>query len=407
MTFLPSTTAKVSRSLFYLLIVVMPACGGGGGSAQSPGPAPPPVGYVYASPVDNGDTWSVANAADQGVNPGSLEDMMDAVEAGQFAAIDSIAIARGGELVFDETIRTELADNDSRVGNTNLAMHGQFSVSKSITSIVVGIAIDEGYISGVDVPYLGLFSYSGYDNWDERKNDMTLQHVLTMQLGLEWNEWDPPYTSPDNQLNRFYASAHDFSKALLDLPMTSNPGTVFAYNTAATVSLGQAVENSVPTPLIDFGINELMLPLGITDIEVTRTPTGLPDGGGGFYLRTRDAAKFGQLLLNDGTWNGERIVSGEWLSESLVPAAELGWADPEQWDWQVTGYGYQWWTGFYDIDGEILDTWVAWGFGGQWVIAIPSLELVVAINSNGFDGSDDAINQGHALVRRHILPALQ
>jgi len=385
----------------------MPACGGGGGSAQSPDPTPPPVGYVYARPVDNGDSWPVANAADQGVNPGLLEDMMDAVEAGQFAAIDSIAIARGGELVFDETIRTELADNDSRVGNTNLAMHGQFSVSKSITSIVVGIAIDEGYISGVDVPYLSLFSYADYDNWDERKNDMMLQDVLTMRLGLEWNEWDPPYTSPDNQLNRFFESEHDFSKSLLDLPMFADPGTEFAYNTVATISLGQAVENAVPTPLIDFGLNELMLPLGITEIEVTRTPTGLPDGGGGFYLRTRDAAKFGQLLLNDGTWNGERIVSSAWLGESLVPVSELGWVDPEQWDWQVTGYGYQWWTGFYDNDGAIVDTFVAWGFGGQWVIVMPSLDLVVAINSNGFDGSDDAINQGHVVVVQYILPALQ
>ena len=100
---------------------------------------------------------------------------------------------------------------------------------------------------------------------------MTLEHVLTMQLGLDWNEGDPPYSSPDNQWNRFYFNEHDFAKALLDLPVVADPGTVFAYNTAATVSLGQAVENAVPLMLDDFGISELMLPLGITDIEVTRT----------------------------------------------------------------------------------------------------------------------------------------
>jgi len=341
------------------------------------------------------------------MNIGLLEGMMHAVDAGQFPAIDSITIARGGELVFDETIRTRLDDMDSRVGNVNLAMHAQFSVSKSITSIIVGIAIDEGYIAGVDVPYLSLFPYPSYSNWDERKNDMTLKHVLTMRLGLAWNEWDPPYTSPDNQLIRFQASEHDLSKALLDLPMSADPGAEFAYNTVATVSLGQVVENTAPLPLVDFGVNELMLPLGITDIEITRTPTGLPDGGSGFYLSTRDTAKFGQLLLNGGTWNGERIVSGAWLSESLVPVSDLGWADPEQWDWQVTGYGYQWWNGFYDNNGEIVDTYVAWGFGGQWIIVMPSLDLVVAINSHGFDGSDDAINQAHVLVTRHILNALE
>ncbi len=236
---------------------------------------------------------------------------------------------------------------------------------------------------------------------------MTLEHVLTMQLGLQWNEFDPPYTSPDNQWNRFYFNEHDFAKALLDLPIVADPGTEFAYNTAATVSLGQAVENSVPLMLDDFGITELFFPLGITEIEVTRTPTGLANGGGGFYLRTRDAAKFGQLLLNNGTWNGERIVSGEWLAASLIPQTAMAWAEPDQWDWQVTGYGYQWWTGFYEHGGATVDAWVAWGYGGQWVVAMPSLDLVVAVNSNGYDGGDAALNQAHALIAQHILPALQ
>jgi CubicO group peptidase (beta-lactamase class C family) len=167
------------------------------------------------------------------------------------------------------------------------------------------------------------------------------------------------------------------------------------------------VENVVPMSLIDFGLNELMLPLGITEIEVTRTPTGLPNGGGGFFLRTRDAAKFGQLLLNDGTWNGETIVSSEWLAESVVPRTAISWPDPSQWDWQVTGYGYQWWTGYYESGDAIVESIVAWGFGGQWVIALPSLDLVVAINSDGYDGGDAALNQAHALVALHILPALR
>jgi CubicO group peptidase (beta-lactamase class C family) len=358
-------------------------------------------------PEDRGDAWGVAHASTQSVDVVALEAMMDAVLGGGFDVIDSIAIARGGELIFDETIRTELAANDAEVDNTELAMHAQFSVSKSITSLVVGIAIDEGYIAGVDVPYLELFPYTGYENWDDRKNDMTLEHVLTMQLGLQWNEFDPPYTSPDNQWNRFYFNEHDFAKALLDLPIIADPGTEFAYNTAATVSLGQAVENSVPLMLDDFGITELFFPLGITEIEVTRTPTGLANGGGGFYLRTRDAVKFGQLLLNDGTWNGERIVSGEWLAASLIPQTAMAWAEPDQWNWQVTGYGYQWWTGFYEHGGTAVDTWVAWGYGGQWVVAMPSLDLVVAVNSNGYDGGDAALNQAHALIAQHILPAVK
>lgn len=407
MNTLTAIADRAARLLFYGLILGAPACGGGGSGTPPAPPPPPSIGFVYEVPEDRGDSWTIAHASTQGVDTEALEAMMDAVLAGEFDVIDSIAIARGGELVFDETIRTELADNDADVGNTVLAMHAQFSVSKSITSLAVGIAIDEGHIAGVDVPYLGLFPYTEYANWDERKNDITLEHVLTMQLGLQWNEFDPPYSSPDNQWNRFYFNEHDFAKALLDLPMVADPGTQFAYNTAATVSLGQAVQNSVPLMLDEFGTTELFFPLGITEIEVTRTPTGLANGGGGFYLRTRDAAKFGQLLLNDGRWNGDRVVSSEWLAASVVPRTEIAWANPADWDWQVTGYGYQWWTGFYEHATEIVETWVAWGYGGQWVVAMPSLDLVVAINSNGYDGGDAALNQAHRLIREHVLPALQ
>ena len=85
----------------------------------------------------------------------------------------------------------------------------------------------------------------------------------------------------------------------------------------------------------------------------------------------------------------------------------MTWASPARWDWQVSGYGYQWWTGFYEHAGTTVDTWVAWGYGGQWVVAMPALDLAIAINSNGYDGGDAALNQAHKLIREHILPALQ
>jgi CubicO group peptidase (beta-lactamase class C family) len=255
------------------------------------------------------------------------------------------------------------------------------------------------------VPFLDLFSYADYANWDARKRDITLKHVLAMQAGLEWNESNPPYTSPENQLNRFIERETDYAKAFLDLPLAADPGTQFAYNTVATVALGQAIENSVPMAIIDYGLDSLFLPLGITEIEVLTTPTGLPNGGSGFYLKTRDTLKFGQLLIDGGSWNGQRIVSEAWLDESLEPRTLIGWGNPQDWDWQLEGYGYQWWLGYYEVGGQEYEAWVAWGFGGQWIIAIPELELSIAINANGYDGSDEALNQGHALVRQYILPA--
>ena len=396
-----------SHGLVLLVSGFLAACSGGGGGdkGSTPPDNTPPVAYTYELPAGRSDGWTVASAAEHGIAIAELETMMNDIRAGQFPSIDAIVIARNGELVFDETIRTAIDEEDRRVGNADPAMHAQFSASKSITSLAVGIAIDEGYIDGVDTQYLSLFPYTDYENWDERKNDITLQHVLAMQLGLAWNEWDPPYFSPGNQLLRFYAEQVDYSKALLDLPVAADPGTAFAYNTVATVSLGQAIENAVPMSLIDFGASELMAPLGITDIELLTTPTGLPNAGGGFYFRTRDMVKFGQLLLNGGTWNGNRVISEEWISESLTSRTDIGWNNPDDWDWQIDGYGYQWWLGHYDHEGVQRDTYVAWGFGGQWLVAIPSLELVIAVNSHGYDGSDSALNEAHAVIRRYVLGA--
>ncbi len=353
------------NKLILVPVLLLTACGGSD-SGSAP-PVPPPVAYNYTAPADRNDGWGVASAADHGLPVAVLEDMMNDIRAGQFPNIDSIAIARNGVLVFDEIIRTSTAYDDDLIGNNDLSIHRQFSASKSVVSLMVGIAIDEGYIADVGVPYLSLFPYQGYLNWDARKDDMTLEHVLGMRLGLLWDEWDPPYSSTQNQLIRFYDENVDYSKGLLDLVLVTDPGSVFAYNTVATISLGQMVENAVPMSLLDYMNNKLILPLNITNFQFLTTPTGLPNGGASFYFRSRDMAKFGQLALDGGLWNGQRIVTSSWIDSSMTPLSNIGFTQPEEWDWQVDGYGYQWWTGYYD---------------------------------------DGGVNEAHALVRNYILAAL-
>lgn len=391
---------------YVILSALLAACGGSGGGgapAESPDSA-----YRYAPPAVTHDGWPVAHAADMGMDPASFEGLVAAVDRGEFPNIDAVAVARDGELVFDRVFRTSLDAEDRRVGNTDLAVHAQFSATKSIMSLLVGIAIDDGVFAGVETAYLDLFDYPSIDNPDPRKAEMTLGDVLAMRLGLDWDEWTPSYTSADNQLISFYADEVDYSKALLDLPMVADPGTQFAYNTAATISLGQAIENRAPLTLVDYGSSRLLAPLEIDAVEFLETPTGLPNGGGGFYFRTRDMVKFGQLLLDGGSWNGARIVSEAWIDASLEPRTEIAWAEPDKWDWQLAGYGYQWWLGYYEIGDEFVDCWVAWGFGGQWIVVVPSLMLVVAVNSRGYDGSDAALNEGHAIVRRYLVePAIR
>lgn len=395
----------LSSSLLFLLLS---ACGGDTSSNSGTGSGGgSPAGYTYQSPANIGDGWTVGDAGDQGMSVQRLEDMMDAIDSGEYPIIDSIAIASQGTLVFNETVRTQLDDKDSWVGNGDLSMHAQFSASKSVASILVGIAIDLGDISGVDVPYLSLFDYPSYDNWDERKNQITLEHVLTMRLGLQWDEWNPSYSDPNNVLISFYSQNHDYSKGLLDLPMDADPGSKYAYNTIATVSLGQAVQNRGPLMYTDFLNTYLLHPLRITQFKFTETPTGLPDLGGGLYLYSRDMVKFGQMYMDDGYWNGQRIVSSEWVAASIQAYTDLGWSEPETRDWQVDGYGYQWWTGHFEHGGQVLPTFAALGYGQQLVMVIPDLELVIAVNSNGYEELPEQGNQVYNLIDRFLLPASQ
>lgn len=388
-----------------LVIFLLSACGAPAQDQGDAPPPPPPPPYSYAEPVNLGDGWDVVNAADVGVDVSKLVEMMDALP-GRFDIVDSVAISYQGKLILDETVRTDLNTFDGWVNNTNLDMHVMFSASKSLASLAVGIAIDEGVFSGVDVPFLSLFDYATYENWDERKGEILLKDVLSMRLGLAWNEWDPAYTSPDNQMLLFYETESDFSKSMLDLPMAADPGTTFAYSTPAIVSLGQAIENRSPLTLIDFGIQHALMPLNISNIEVFRTPTGLPDLGRGLYLVTRDFLKFGQLYADGGTWNGERIVSESWIDASFVPYTSLAWSNPENYDWQLTGYGYQWWVGYFEYNGQQIAAYAARGHGEQNLFIMPEIDLVVAVFSHGFNNEEGEFNQTFEMIAEFIIPAL-
>jgi CubicO group peptidase (beta-lactamase class C family) len=393
-----------------LLFMLLSACGGGSDSSSNPSTGSSggaATSYTYQQPANIGDGWTVGAAGDHGMSVQRLEDMMDAIGNGEYPIIDTIAVASQGTLVFEETIRTQLDEKDSWVDNGDLSMHAQFSASKSIASILVGIAIDLADISSVDVPYLSLFDYPSYENWDERKNQIRLEHVLTMRTGLQWDEWNPSYSDPNNALIDFYNQNHDYSKGLLDLPLVADPGSKYAYNTIATVSLGQAIQNRGPLTYGDFFNTYLLDPLQITQIKFTETPTGLPDLGGGLYLYSRDMVKFGQVYMDDGQWNGQQIVSSEWVAASIQSYTDLGWSEPETRDWQVDGYGYQWWIGHFEHNGQVLPTYAALGYGQQLMMVIPDLELVIAVNSSGYEELPEQRNQVYELIDRFLLPTSQ
>ena len=291
--------------------VLLAACGGG---SSGGGSGPNSITYNYSVPAAIGDGWQVASLADEGFDTALIENMMGRVVSEQYAGIDSVTIVRNNKLLLYWVADRELTQYDDWINNRDNEKHILHSTSKSFTSALIGIAIDQGFIASTDVSFYSLFDYPAYANWDPRKDDMTLEDALTMRLGLEWDEWTYPYTSPNNDLVALNTYHADWAKALLDLPMVADPGSSFTYNTAATNAIGQAIENATGTPLADFANANLFYPMQITDAEWARSPTGLPIGGSGLYLRPRDLAKFGQLYLDNGAWQGQQLISADWIA---------------------------------------------------------------------------------------------
>ena len=374
------------------LALLVAACGGGGGNP----PPDPPVAYTYSIPAQTGDGWATGHLDNHAIDSALIMEMMDGINMGLFTGIDSVTIVRNGTLVLDATYQRSLDRFDSWVGNNDPDRHVLHSTSKSFTSALIGIAIDQQYITSVDVPFYDLFPYANYANPDPRKSTMTLEDALTMRLGFGWDEWTIPYGTAGNDLQDLMENNTDFAKALLDLPLESDPGTAFTYNTAATIAIGQALRNAVGIPMADFAETHLFQPLQIQTAEWGRTPTGLPNGGSGLFLEPRDMIKFGQLFISGGIWNGQQIISAVWVDASVQPHVDLNYQ-------LSSGYGYQWWLGGFTYQGQTIEVWSTRGYGGQDIFCIPSLGLVVAFTGQNYDSGEFLPFE---LMQNYILPAI-
>lgn len=393
------------RRLFLRTVVLLfataalAACGGG--SSGAPVPPQPPVSYTYTVPADIGDGWQVASLEDEGFETQKIVDMMIDILDGSSPGIDSVAIVRNGRLVHYWYDRAREFDGfDDWIGNRDRERHILHSTSKSFTSALIGIAIDQGHIASTQVAFLDLFPYTSYDNWDPRKADMTLEDALTMRLGIEWDEWSLPYTNGNNDLVFLNSNNSDWAKALLDLPLLHSPGIRFAYNTAATNAIGQALENATGEPMAQFANTYLFYPMQITDAEWATTPTGLPVGGSGLYLKTRDLAKFGQLYLDGGVWQGQQLISAAWIADSVVPRVDV-----RPFVSSSYGYGYQWWLDSLPYGTQPMETWVTAGYGGQYTFIVPGLELVVAFTGHNYENGQGVANL-YDILQWQIMDAI-
>ncbi len=290
----------------------------------------------------------------------------------------SILVQQGGAIVYEKYYQGHGADTYTHV----------FSVTKSVMSALVGIALDKGLIQSVDQPIADYLPEYFPDPDKYNKKEITIRHALTMTSGL---------SPTDQTLNRWMASP-DWFAYTVNQPKDQAAGKKFSYNTGLTHLLSGVITKASGLSTKDFADRYLFGPLGITNYRWETDPRGYYGGGHLIYLTPRDMVKFGQLYLQHGRWNGTQVVPETWVKESTRSQVVVD---------DLTSYGYLWWVyNTYDSKSKkALPTYAAHGMGNQHIIVIPERDLVVAITCDpdvlSKDRTDPAV-----MVEKFILPAL-
>jgi CubicO group peptidase (beta-lactamase class C family) len=326
---------------------------------------------VPESAVSPTGIWEKTTPEEQGMDSTYLAEMLAEVKE-EGHEVDSIMVVRNGYMVLDAYI------DPFRPGTKHI-IH---SCTKSIVSALIGIAIEEGHIQGVEQPILDIFPGRTAENMDERKKAMTLKDVLTMSTGFDCRdsylyEW---------QGIRQLRNSDDWVQFVLDMPMLDEPGKRFEYCNSASFLLSAILSETTGMNALAYAQEHLFRPLGISDVTWPENPQGINIGWGELHMRPHDMAKIGNLYLNEGMWGEDQIVPRDWVEESTRQHITATLQD---------GYGYQWW-----IDAEGI--YMALGYAGQFIFVIPEKELVVVFTS---DLEDSAFYTPENLLKEYIIPA--
>jgi CubicO group peptidase (beta-lactamase class C family) len=260
----------------------------------------------------------------------------------------------------------------------------------------MGIAFDEGLIDSVEETVFSFFPEYDYLR-NEDNEDITIEQMLKMSSGYDWNEfvydWDDPRDSHYQLFN-----SHSPVVFLLGRPVVSEPGSTFHYNSGDTNLLGEIIRRtSLSNNLYEFAEEYLFGPLGIDTYHWQRLPLAnyVTFASGGLFLKPRDMLKIGTLYLNDGQWNGEQIISSSWVHESFENTIPLN---------EIYAYGYQWWLAPAQYESGTVQSYCAIGWGGQHIIIIPELELAVVWTAGGY--YEDTLLHREEIINDYILKAI-
>ncbi len=378
----------------------------------------PPTLTAQDPPTWPGAEWPVSTPEAEGVDPAAIAALVADIDAGRYGLIDHFLLIRNGRVIADrnwdhgDRYAELLLEQDDTVNHqfnydhpawhpyyrdTNL--HSLQSVTKSVLSVLFGIAHDDGHIPGPQAPVWPYFEAYGADPSEPRRAAATLEDFLTMRSGMDWARPGQTYddgTHPTIELEL----SDDWIDYAISRPVSTDPGTRFDYNDGVSVLLGKIVRETTGQRIDAWAEERLFGPIGIDAYYWKITPLGEVDTEGGLYLAAHDLARVGYLMLREGEWDGRQIVSREWVRASTSPVIPDVYPGNDR---QDSGYGYQWWVPVHE-DGETR-IFAGNGYGGQFVHVVPEHDLVSVFN--GWTLHQRTEMASWTAMRDRIIPAVR
>ena len=342
-----------------------------------------------------GTLWLMGLTTSQAAEP--LTELTAQIDDQSYQQMTSVVVNHRGQLIYEHYFN----------GSDQATQHDMRSASKSITSLAVGLAIQDGLLEGVEQTVMPFFKdQQPVKNPDPRKSAITIEDLLTMSSVLECNDWNS--ASRGNE-ERMYL-IEDWSAFILDLPIRGIPpwespvterpyGRAFSYCTGGVQLLTDVVERVTQQPMSTYLQSKLFKPLGISAPQFSTTPLGVTNGGGGMRMTARDWIKIGQLMMSQGRFNDQAVISDAWVKASFQRRAEI---DAER----QMEYGYLWWIFDFTIGDETITAHAAAGNGGNYLFMLPSLDAQVVITSTAYN-TPYMHRQSQEILTKHVIPALQ
>ena len=363
--------------------------------------------YIYMIPEDKNDKIETGPLYGANIDSTMIKLAVNKILNGQFEEVHSILIYRNGKLVLEEYFKghkwqwdAPAHHGDNVLWDSNM-LHNIMSATKSVTSACIGIAIDKGLIDNV---HQSIFDYLPDHQHlvKDGKENITIEHLLTMTSGLEWREWSAPYSSAENPTIGIWFQDKDPITYILEKPLVDEPGTAFNYATGNMVLLGEIIHNASKMTIDQFSMKYLFKPL---DIDTSYWSTQFDNGvdANNLLITPRAMVKFGAMYLNEGVWDGKRIVPEEWVEKSKTPfPGNYKINIPGEASGRL-GYTYSWWTKTYYKKGKPINMFAASGFGGQHIMVLPELNTIIAFTGGNYITKRPPFK----ILEKYIIPAIK